>query len=419
MSLSKNKKFLKIISAQFLSNFGTTVSTFAFAFYLLHLFPTQPTYMTVAELMYSLPTLFVFLFVGVLADKLDRQKILTYSNWIRAGLTVLLYIFIYLNWIIPCFLILFIRSGVSKFNIPAEVGLLQGSLDKNQFTQAAGVSQSIMGIFMLFGMGIGAALYKFLGIQGVVILDGIAMIVSGLLIHAARFPSKVRQPNGVFKITNISFKEVLKDFSEGAVYIKNHPLLLSIIVVYFVFGIVNGSFAVLPIYTMKYKFQFENYETYSSILMIILGAGFLVGSVTAAPIIKKFSRITVMNTCCLLSGLLLLIGGLSYNLWLLYGVVLVTGYLICVSNVCMMSWISVIVEPAKIGRVNAWTEPLKLIGHSLALGMIAILFPRYVGVNFLYGIISVCLLIIGVYYLIVLPKINRKYEMDTTQSCNL
>jgi len=51
---------------------------------------------------------------------------------------------------------LFLRSSISKFFGPAEMGLLQGSIDQDQYVQASGLNQMIMGMFMLFGMSLGA-----------------------------------------------------------------------------------------------------------------------------------------------------------------------------------------------------------------------------------------------------------------------
>ncbi len=57
-------------------------------YYILDRFSNQPAYASVTELMYSVPTLVVFLFVGVAADRLDRQKIAYTSNWVAAVLSL-------------------------------------------------------------------------------------------------------------------------------------------------------------------------------------------------------------------------------------------------------------------------------------------------------------------------------------------
>lgn len=61
MDIFKNRNFVRLFFAALASQMGTTVGNMAFAFYLLDHFSHQPAYATLAELMYSLPTVFVFL----------------------------------------------------------------------------------------------------------------------------------------------------------------------------------------------------------------------------------------------------------------------------------------------------------------------------------------------------------------------
>lgn len=194
--LFRNPVFTRLFLANFASQLGTVVGNMAFAYYLVDHFSTRPALAATAELMYSLPTLAVFWLVGVIADLLDRARIAVYSDWIRAGLTLLLLVALHFGLLTLCFLLLFLRSAVAKFFGPAEMGLLQGSIGREQYVQAAGLNQMIMGLFMLFGMSLGAFAYRFLGIEGALLIDGISFLLSGLLILSCRFHEDVRMPGG-------------------------------------------------------------------------------------------------------------------------------------------------------------------------------------------------------------------------------
>lgn len=410
-NLFQNSAFTKLFLANFASQLGTVVGNMAFAFYLLDRFSSQPAYATIAELMYSLPTLAVFLFVGVLADRLDRKRIAANSDWIRGGLTALLLLSLHLNWIIAAFALLFLRSAVSKFFAPAESGLLQGIMDSEQYVQAAGLNQSVMGLFMLFGMGLGAAAYHYLGIEGAVIIDGVSFLVSGTLITLCRFAPEVRLPNGKAHLRDISFRSISADFSEGLTYIKRHKLLLSILTGFFLFGFVNGVFAVLPIFTMKYKLSPDHYQAYSSLFTIFLGIGVLIGSALGPVLIKKCSKVFVVIGGLLLVGVLTLIFGTVSNIWLYFSLVLVCGSVIAPVNVALGGWLPEIVDPARMGRVNAWIDPLMMIAQSVALGIIAAAFPALLSVNALYTLLGGCILAAGFYYWIVLPSLSRNHKL--------
>lgn len=410
MELFRNTVFVRMFLATFASQLGTMVGTMAFAFYLIDRFSNQPSYATVAEMMYSLPTLAVFLFIGVLADRLDRKRIAVYSDWIRAGLSVLLLVVIHEDWIVAAFAILFVRSAVSKFFAPAELSLLQGIMKPEQYVQASSLNMSIMGIFMLFGMSMGSAAYYYLGIEGAIIIDTASFIISGILLAVCRFPAHVRQPNGKAKLRDLHIKNIIADFSSGLKYILRSRLLLAIILGNFFFGIVNGVFSILPLFTMKYKLSPEHYQVHTPLVMVFLGIGYLVGSAFSAPLVKKVGKVSVLITGLFLVSALTIVAGSFDHLQLYYAAMVLLGIILAPINVVLGGWLPELVDPQSMGRVSGWIEPLATAGQALALGFIAITFPALVTVTVLYWILAASTLIVSTYYLIVLPSLNRKHQ---------
>jgi MFS family permease len=419
MQLFKNVTFTKMFLATFASQLGTVVGNMAFAFYLLDRFSSQPYYATLAELMYSLPTLVVFLFVGVIADRLDRKQITVNSDWIRAGLSVFLLVALHWNWIIPAFVLLFLRSAVSKFFAPAEMSLLQGVMSSEQYVQAAGLTQTITGLFMLFGMGLGSITYHYLGIEWAVIIDGISFIISGILLMSCHFSPEVRQPNGKIHLRDLKFRSLMADFGEGLLYIKNHQLLRSIIAGFLIFGVVNGVFAVLPIFTMKYKLSPDHYQFYSSLFTLFLGIGYLIGSAFGSTLVKKFSKVTVLITGLFLSGIITIVLNEMENIWVYLTLVGIMGAILAPVNVVLGGWLPELVESKNMGRVSAWIEPLMMFGQSAALGLIAIAFPKMVTLDVLYLLIGILLLVVSIFYWLVLPSLNRKHQAEVGESVAL
>lgn len=254
---------------------------------MLDRFSSQPAYTTIAELMYSLPTVFVFFIVGVVADRFDRKKVAENCDWIRAGLTVVLFFVLYLQIIPLVFLVLFIRSAVTKFFYPAEASLVQAILRKDQYAKAAGLNQMLFSLFLLFGVGIGAFMYKTIGLHGAIALDFVSFIVSGFLIRSCDIPLEARQPNGQKGWKNMTVKDSMHDFKEGIVYILKNKLLASLVFGYFIFGLVSGGLSVLPMFKMKYELSPDSYEWHTSLFTIVLGIGLLTGIAVAALLEKS------------------------------------------------------------------------------------------------------------------------------------
>ncbi|KUP08829.1 MFS transporter [Bacillus coahuilensis p1.1.43] len=402
-----NKTFVKLFFASVTSQMGSTIGNMAFAFYLLEHFASQPYLATLAELMYSLPTLAVFLVVGVMADRLDRKKIAEYSDWIRAGLTVLLFLSVMSNilWII--FALLFLRSAVSKFFFPAEAGLIQGILTKEQYQTAGGLNQMVFSIFMLFGVGLGAVIYTVLGIYWALVIDGISFIVSGLLIRYCSIHKEARLPNGESNWKELGFKQTLADFSKGGKYILSNKLLLNLLLGFFLFGFINGGFAVLPLFTMKYKLAPDNYEWYASLFALCFGVGIFIGSAISTVVGKKLKPHTMLIGGILITGIATVGMGLSDSIWLYLSFVWLTGFMIAPINVSIAGWIPRIVEPSYMGRVNGWSDPIMMLAQSISLGIIALLFPTVItSVDYIYYGVAALMGIVGVFYWLTLPRLS-------------
>jgi len=408
MGIFKNKLFRKLFFASFTSQMGSTIGNMAFAFYLLDHFSKQPYFATLAELMYSLPIVLVFFLVGVAADRFDRKKIAENSDWIRVILTAALFAFIHFHLLILVFAVLFIRSAVSKFFAPAEMSILQGVLDKDQYMQASGLNQTVMGLFMLFGVGLGALSYHYFGVSGSIIIDGISFMVSAILIRSCHISQDVRLPNGKTKVKELNIKLVLTDFKAGLEYILKNKLLLTIISGFLIFGLINGGFSVLPLFTMKYKLAPEHYKQFAAYFSIFLGIGFIIGSSIGSTLVEKFKAYRVLISGVLLTGGMCILAGAMTNVWWFYAVILAMGIILAPVNVALSGWMNELVDPKFMGRVSGWLDPLMMTSHSAALAIIAVIFPALIKVDSIYNAIGILMLVVGTYYLIILPLLVRK-----------
>ncbi|MGG4490805.1 MFS transporter [Metabacillus idriensis] len=411
MKIFENRNFVKLFFAALASQMGTTIGNMAFAFYLLDRFSHQPSFATMAELMYSLPTLFVFFLVGVVADRFDRKKVAENCDWIRAFLTVFLFGSLFLNSIPLVFFLLFLRSAVTKFFYPAEASLVQSILNKDQYAQAAGLNQMLFSIFMVFGVGLGALAYKTIGLHGAVAVDFFSFIISAVLIRKCKIPMEARLPNGKIKWKDFSIGASYRDFKDGILYIARNKLLASLIFGFFVFGFVNGAFAILPIFTMKYELSPDNYEKYASYFAISLGIGLLAGSGLGTFLSSKIKPHQMMIYPILLSGILICILGLTDHTGIFLAAVFLIGTCIGPINIAIGGWMPKIVHPKLMGRVSGWIDPLMMFAQSITLGMIAVLFPKIISnVEYLYYGMATVILLVFLFYALTLPKLSRELE---------
>ncbi|WLR43188.1 MFS transporter [Bacillus carboniphilus] len=411
MDIFKNKNFVKLFLAALMSQIGTTIGNMAFAFYLLDRFRDQPYYATIAELMYSIPTIFVFFFVGVLADRFDRKKIAENCDWIRAFITLLIFFALYLNSIPLIFLLLFLRSSITKFFFPAENSLVQGILRRDQYSTAAGLNQLLFSIFMVFGVGLGGLTYTYFGIHGAVVIDGISFIISALFIRSCHIPKEARLPNGKVTWKDLNIRSTFRDYKEGIVYILKNRFLTLILFGFFIFGLMTGSFAILPMFTMAYELSPDHVEKHAAYFSISLGIGLLIGNLLATYFANKVKTYQLFIFPIFITSLLVLILGYTSTLSVYLSIVFIIGICLAPVNVAIGGWLPKVVHPKLMGRVSGWIDPLMMFSQSLTLTLIALLFPNIIAnIDYVYYGVSAILFIVFVFYFLTLPRLSMVME---------
>jgi MFS transporter, DHA3 family, macrolide efflux protein len=426
VTIFKNRNYSLLFFAAFTSQMGSIIGIAAFMLYLLNRFSEQPFYATMAELMYSLPTLFVFFLVGVFADRMDRQKVAAYTDFICVLLSIGLIVTIYIDWMPLTFFLLFLRSAVSKFFHPAEGAMIQGILTKDEYTIAAGLNQMTSSLFMLFGNALGIFIYWNFGIQGAILFDTITYLISALLILSCRISEEIRLPNGNMQWKEISATSIFGDFKEGLSYILKNRLLVYLIIGFFVFGIVNGGLSVMPTYILKYKLAPDTYEQVLIYMGIVFGSSVLVGSILASVLAKKIKLYQMLVIGLLFSGVFVFITGFSSSvfMFLLFNVTI--GLSLPILNIAIGGWLPRIVDPKMMGRVQGWLSPIMMLSQSITLGLIMVTFQKSLTIEGLFVLVGGCIFAVGVFYAIVLPKYGEEgyneekidVELDSKQIKN-
>jgi MFS transporter, DHA3 family, macrolide efflux protein len=410
----QNRTFRNLSLATFTSQMGSTIGLTAFMFYLLDRFSNQPVYASVTELMYSLPTLAVFFLVGVFADRMDRQKIAYYCDWISAILSLALIGVIAIGWMPLIFFVLFARSAISKFFYPAESAIVQGILKKDDYTTAAGINQLVMSLFMLFGNGIGIFVYWSVGVYGAIIVDILTFITSAILIKSVNIPEEVRLPNGKHTFKDLNLSVVLQDFKLGISYIFSHKLLRTLLVGFFVFGVVNGGFSVIPIFMLKYKLAPDAYEQWSIWVGVIFGVGVLLGSFLSSISTKKVKLYQMIVFGLFVSGGFVVLSSFTNNIYVYLGLLFLSSLGLPFVNIGIGGWMPSIIDPKMMGRVQGWINPLMMLSQSITLGFIAVSFPKILTIEMLYWLVGGCLMLVAMYYLIALPKFVTKEKTSNS-----
>jgi predicted MFS family arabinose efflux permease len=379
------------------STTGTFIQQFAQS-WLVYDLTKNPFYLGLDLFLGQLPIMLFSLFGGVLADRMDRRKMLLYSQYIQmtcaftlAGLFVthtlkgmaFIAVILALSFIVGC--------GQS-FGGPAYSALLPALVKGEDLSNAIAMNSIQFNLARVLGPALGGLAYTVLGATWCFTLNGIsyiAVILSLFMIQVKFVPPTSRE-------------SILKSMGEGIRFIRHREGLGPLVVLAFfttLLGFSITGFLPVIVQTIFHKGP----ETYQ-VLLVSSGAG----SITGGLIVAAMERLKGQGHVALLA--LLALGaatvGFALSHWLPLSCVLifVAGAAIMASASLMLSLVQVIVSDQMRGRVMSVYNLAFRAGiplGSLALGKLIPL----VGISWALAGSGGILIGLSLYFLTVMRKI--------------
>ncbi len=376
------------------STTGTFVQQFAQS-WLVYDLTKNPFYLGLDLFLGQLPIMMFSLFGGVFADRMDRRKMLLYSQYIQmtcafilAGLfvthTVKVWQILTLSFFVGC--------GQS-FGGPAYSALLPALVKGEDLSNAIAMNSIQFNLARVLGPALGGLAYTALGATWCFTLNGIsyiAVIVSLFMIQVKFVPPTSRE-------------SILKSMGEGIRFIRHREGLGPLVVLAFFTTLLGFSLTgFLPVIVQTIFHQGP--KTYE-VLLVSSGAG----SITGALLVAAMERLKGQGHVALLA--LLALGGataafaLSHWLPLSCVLIFVAGAAIMASASLMVSLVQLIVSDQMRGRVMSVYNLAFRAGiplGSLALGK---LIPM-VGISWAIAGSGGILIGLSLYFLTVMRNIS-------------
>jgi MFS family permease len=204
---------------------------------------------------------------GVLADRIDRRRLMVASDLARA---VLVLGFLLVRSEDLVWLLYILLAGVSLFAAtfePASVAAMPNLVDDRDLATANALSGSLWGTMLAVGAGLGGIVAAALGRDAAIAIDAISFVLSALLILRIRAPfsegATAREP--------ASFRE---DTVETIRYSRKDHRVLALLGVKFGWGMAGGVLVVIPLLAHD---EFDAGDVGLGLLMAARGVGALIG----------------------------------------------------------------------------------------------------------------------------------------------
>jgi len=337
----KHRNYRLFWSGQIISLIGTWMQTVGQGWLVLSL-TNSPFKLGLVSMAGSLPVLLFTLWGGVVADRVNKRKLIittqTCAMLLAFTLAILVTLKIIQVWHIV--MLAFFLGTVNSFDTPTRQAFVVEMVGKEDLTNAIGLNSAMFNTARMVGPAVAGLLIAALGVAGCFWLNGVSFIavIIGLAFIQNTFKAERREGG-----------TPLKNLLEGLRYLWSNKVVLALI----------ANVAVSSIFGMPYMMLMPVFakqilkggpSTYG-VLLAAAGAGAIIGGLTVAT---RGARARRGANILMGSGLFALFLFLfSFSHWFGISLVLlmVTGFAMITQNVTTNSLLQAVVPDFLRGRI--------------------------------------------------------------------
>ncbi len=334
------RDFRLLWAGSFTSSVGTWMQSVAQSWLVLTI-SGNPQYLAWADALQQAPFLVFSLVGGVLADRMDRRRILLLSQVVQLSSAFLLAGLVYTNrievWVI---LVLSFVVGVAmSFGGPAYQALVPTLVDKEDLPNAVALNTIQFNLARVIGPVLAGAAFATLGAAACFGLNGLsffAVIVALLVLHRGA-------PTGV------ATGSVLDNLKAGLTAAYRDRALRGLIALSFV-----GSLCAFPLLTFLPVFAKNVFQGDVKVLatfLAVFGLGAVAGALGAAAVGHVRRRGAVAVAMQMTLGALMVGFALSRVKWVSYVLLFLAGLALMIVFAMFMTLVQTNVDDAMRGRV--------------------------------------------------------------------
>ena len=312
----KNTVFAKLYLAQTISLVGDAFTWVGLALLAYQLDKDRSAVILATALTLRVTAFIIFSpFAGVLADKVERKKILYITHFIRMAIICCLP-FITSEWHI--YLLVFLLNIFNAFFTPTYRAVIPQIIEGEYYREAVGLSTATYQLLGILGPALAGIIAIWLGAKEIFYIDAISFIVAAILILSI---PKHKLQKGVTTETEQS-KNTWSDVVKGVKLLFGNRVLRFALSIEFVSAIAGAMILVNTIGHIKSGLHLD--DKYYGWVMAAFGVGAAVAAFVAGSIDKTPTRAISLISGALLLGISVCFANdVSYSfligLWLLAG----------------------------------------------------------------------------------------------------
>ncbi|HCO74138.1 MAG TPA: MFS transporter [Clostridium sp.] len=358
----KNKNFTIVVIGQIISLFGNAIQRFCMSLYILDLTGSAAIFSRILAIS-TIPYILFASIAGLLADTVNRKKIMVYLDFFSAGLMAIYSIILISGRdnIIIVGSVMFMLSTIYTLYSPSVTACIPQIVEKDKLSTANGIIQQVGAIVNLVGPIVAGLLYSFIEIKTIVIINAISFFISAIIELFLEIPD-LQLKEKIKKPILQSFKEMKK----SCIYLKEKKkIVLGIIVSY---GLTN--IFVVPILSVVSPYFIKIKLNMPSVIYGFVEAIFVIGMILGGLLItfrpKMFKMKDIHKTMYPMVVAIVIIGISTYltraNKFIVLGLYSISGLGImlslALSNIISLTYIQQEIKEDMLGKVSAFSTAI-------------------------------------------------------------
>jgi DHA3 family macrolide efflux protein-like MFS transporter len=368
------RSYIFFWTGQLFSLLGSTIVFFVITWWIADVYVSE-ILLAIASFLYILMMTLCMPIAGVLADKINRKRLILTVDSLQAFVTFLLILLFQFGildiWILLIFISL--RSVFQAFHLPTVNAIIPTMVPKDKLTRINGINFLFTGVVQLFAPFLGAVLLIFISVYMILWVDVITFFIALIPLLLISIPS-VNHVNHVEK--EVRKSSFIKEFKLGLKTLKFVPGLITMIILSMLL-----NFMLRPLDTLMPLFIKINHRGGSGLLALaemVFTGGMIAGAIFTSikNNWKKKMRVIFVSLVGAMTGyiILALAPSGSYLILAIGGVVL--SFNLPIINSIYQTFLQTTVPADKLGRVTSidhtFSMAISPIG-SLISGPLAVL----------------------------------------------
>ncbi len=307
----KNRVFAKLYLAQTISLIGDAFTWVGLAL-LAYQFDKERSPVILATALTLRVSAFIIFspFAGVLADKVDRKRILYVTHFIRMAIICCLP-FITAEWQI--YILVFFLNIFNAFFTPTYRAVIPQIIEGKYYREAVGLSTATYQLLGILGPGLAGITAVWLGAREIFFVDAVSFIAAAILIIS--IPRKALQ-KGVAAASEQS-QDAWGDVVKGIRLLFGNKILRFALSIEFISAVAGAMILVNTIGHIKNTLQLS--DKYYGWVMAAFGIGAAIAAFVSGSLDKSKERIVSLVSGALLLGIAVCFANyIPYNILIIF-----------------------------------------------------------------------------------------------------